>query len=127
MLCVLFGTLLLAAGAALVWFRARLRVPGSSVATQVVMGLALGLIGYHALVWSLPAGWGPPGLPIGRWWALGLPVLACVCSFAVDSIERGRLSRAGHEGAGSGNPGGGVSYGGGDAGRGPGDAGGPVV
>ena len=59
--------------------------------TALALALALMLLGYHALAWSLPRSWLPLRVPEAHWPLLvGGAVIAVAISAWIDRVERTR-------------------------------------
>lgn len=56
--------------------------------TRLVLGMSMLLLGWHLIMWSLPAKWTLLSVPADRWWMLvvGL-VLAVAGTMAADVLE----------------------------------------
>lgn len=94
------GTLLVALGLLVLYGRGAGRNPSAFVRrlsepTRLAAGVALLVVGYHLVAWSLPVHWLPIRAPARHWWAvLGLAVVLVTGSAWADRLE-GRHPRDG--------------------------------
>ena len=56
--------------------------------TRLTVGMTCLFVGYHAVVWSVPAGWSALAVPLDRWWiVVGIGVLALLGAVLGEWLE----------------------------------------